>query len=147
MEKNCSTNISTTSNDSRAAGYAASGGIDRILSHIALRDTLAPENSPVLSPDRKEEIMTIARAATYIFTAKFPDLFPRPIIADEPKTAPGLPAETSEFILTMLSEFVASYTLTNIYASVDRPYSEHHRARAADCVDTLRVLEVPISLL
>ena len=117
--------------------------MDTILSHIALRDTLAPENSPILNPDRTEEIKTIANAATYIFIAKFPDLFPSPVIPEAPEPVRTLPEDTREFISLMLREFIASYTLATIYSAADPAYSEHHRSRAQDCVDSLRVLGAP----
>jgi len=121
--------------------------MDKILNYIALRDTLAPEGSPVLSPDRSEEIKMVAKAAIYIFTGKFPEFFRIPVIPEAAEPDNDLPEETRAFVKMMMDEFVASYTLNMLYAATDPAYAAHHRQRAADVVESLTALAAPISML
>lgn len=120
--------------------------MDRIFSYIALRDTLAPDNSPVLSPDRKEEIKTLATAAIYIFAGRFPEFF-ESVIPEDPEPKPGLPEETRQFVSFMLKEFVACYTLSTVYAASDAAFSDANRRKAAEIIDSLSSLSAPITML
>lgn len=120
--------------------------MDKILKYIALRDILAEEDSPVLNPDRREEISAVATAAIYIFTSKFPELFNNPVIPEAAEPKPELPQHTRSFVLMMLDEFVACHTLATLYGATDPEFAETQRRRAADVVESLSCLCAPMSV-
>lgn len=121
-----------------------------IFTHIALRDTLQAhtydKDTTLLTEDRAEEILAVAHAAVYMFTAKHPEFF-KTVDPDDPKPDPNLPEETRRFIRTMVLEYAASYTLAVLYAVTDPRYAATHRSRAGDVLSAVGALAAPMSLM